>query len=111
MQPAAKHREGPSDWLKLRPAAAALTSLRRCSPGHARAPPPLPAHACVHVQASNKEVLGAYAKFYNLLLTAGYDTWQDYVLDQVRGPPRPYGAYAGLGLGGTGMHGLGHGCT
>lgn len=34
-------------------------------------------------QASNKEVLGAYAKFYNLLLTAGYDTWQDYVLDQI----------------------------
>ncbi|GLC51367.1 hypothetical protein PLESTB_000494700 [Pleodorina starrii] len=34
-------------------------------------------------QASNKEVLAAYGRFYNLLLTAGYDSWQDYVLDQI----------------------------
>lgn len=35
-------------------------------------------------QASNKEVLAAYAKFYSLLLTSGYDSWQDYLLDQAR---------------------------
>ncbi len=34
-------------------------------------------------QASNKEVLSAYSRFYSLLLTSGYDSWQDYVLDQV----------------------------
>lgn len=27
--------------------------------------------------------MGAYTKFYQLLLTSGYDSWQDYVLDQL----------------------------
>jgi hypothetical protein len=35
-------------------------------------------------QAANKDIIAAYGKFYNLLLTAGYDDWQSYVLDQVR---------------------------
>jgi hypothetical protein len=34
-------------------------------------------------QASNKEIVGAYTRLYQLLLVAGYDNWQDYVLDQV----------------------------
>lgn len=34
-------------------------------------------------QAANKDIIAAYGKFYNLLLTAGYDNWQSYVLDQV----------------------------
>ncbi|KXZ56697.1 hypothetical protein GPECTOR_1g628 [Gonium pectorale] len=34
-------------------------------------------------QASSKEILAAYSRFYSLLLTAGYDSWQDYVLDQI----------------------------
>ncbi|GIL72705.1 hypothetical protein Vretimale_4412 [Volvox reticuliferus] len=34
-------------------------------------------------QASNKEILSAYARFYNLLLASGHDSWQDYILDQV----------------------------
>lgn len=34
-------------------------------------------------QATGKEVLSAYGRFYGLLLTAGYDNFQDYILDQV----------------------------
>mmetsp|Transcript_4838 Transcript_4838/g.10389 ORF Transcript_4838/g.10389 Transcript_4838/m.10389 type:complete len:497 (+) Transcript_4838:49-1539(+) len=34
-------------------------------------------------QAANKDVLAAFGKFYNLLLTAGYDSWEDYLLDQI----------------------------
>jgi hypothetical protein len=34
-------------------------------------------------QAANKDIIAAYGKFYNLLLTAGYDNWHSYVLDQV----------------------------
>ncbi|KAG2443031.1 hypothetical protein HYH02_009446 [Chlamydomonas schloesseri] len=34
-------------------------------------------------QATGKEVLSAYSRFYSLLLTAGYDTFQDYILDQI----------------------------
>ncbi|KAG2499306.1 hypothetical protein HYH03_002884 [Edaphochlamys debaryana] len=34
-------------------------------------------------QAAGKEVLAAYGRFYSLLLTAGYDSWQDYLLDQI----------------------------
>jgi hypothetical protein len=34
-------------------------------------------------QAKNSEIVGAYAKLYQLLMTAGHDTWQDYMLDQV----------------------------
>lgn len=30
-------------------------------------------------------MLSAYSRFYSLLLTSGYDSWQDYVLDQVEG--------------------------
>lgn len=29
--------------------------------------------------------MGAYARLYQLLMAAGHDTWQDYVLDQVGG--------------------------
>lgn len=47
----------------------------RCCPG-------LPGPARLP-QASNKEVLAAYARFYTLLLAAGCDSWHDYVLDQV----------------------------
>lgn len=35
-------------------------------------------------QAANKDIIAAYGRFYNLLITAGYESWQDYVLDQVR---------------------------
>lgn len=35
------------------------------------------------MQASNKDVLAAYSKFYGTLLAAGYDSWQDYLLDQL----------------------------
>lgn len=34
-------------------------------------------------QAKNSEIVGAYAKLYQLLMAAGHDTWQDYLLDQV----------------------------
>jgi hypothetical protein len=34
-------------------------------------------------QASNKDIIGAYTKFYSLLLLSGYECWRDYVLDQV----------------------------
>eukprot|EP00879_Flechtneria_rotunda_P022214 GHRR01023438.1.p1 GENE.GHRR01023438.1~~GHRR01023438.1.p1 ORF type:complete len:493 (+),score=139.30 GHRR01023438.1:778-2256(+) len=34
-------------------------------------------------QASNKDIVAAYGKFYQLLLLSGYDDWQDYVLDQI----------------------------
>lgn len=34
-------------------------------------------------QATNKEIVAAYGKFYSVLLAAGYESWQDYVLDQV----------------------------
>jgi hypothetical protein len=35
-------------------------------------------------QASNKEVVAAYTKFYSLLLQSGFSSWEDYLLDQVR---------------------------
>ncbi|MEW5310001.1 MAG: hypothetical protein WDW38_001837 [Sanguina aurantia] len=34
-------------------------------------------------QGSNKEVFAAYSKFYGLLLSAGYDSWEDYLLEQL----------------------------
>jgi hypothetical protein len=34
-------------------------------------------------QASNKDVIAAFTKFWGLLLSAGYDSWQEYLLDQV----------------------------
>eukprot|EP00878_Enallax_costatus_P017062 GHUV01017914.1.p1 GENE.GHUV01017914.1~~GHUV01017914.1.p1 ORF type:complete len:556 (+),score=170.71 GHUV01017914.1:1048-2715(+) len=34
-------------------------------------------------QASNKDILTAYGKFYNLLMLSGYDDFQDYILDQI----------------------------
>ncbi|KAF5830680.1 hypothetical protein DUNSADRAFT_14195 [Dunaliella salina] len=34
-------------------------------------------------QATNKDIIAAYSKFYGLLLQAGYDSWTDYVLDQL----------------------------
>jgi len=34
-------------------------------------------------QATNKDIIAAYSKFYGLLLQAGYDSWMDYVLDQM----------------------------
>ncbi|GBF92461.1 hypothetical protein Rsub_04565 [Raphidocelis subcapitata] len=34
-------------------------------------------------QAKASEVVGASAKLYQLLMAAGHDSWQDYVLDQV----------------------------
>jgi hypothetical protein len=34
-------------------------------------------------QASNKDIIGAYAKFYNLLLLSGYECFSDYVVDQI----------------------------
>lgn len=34
-------------------------------------------------QASNKDIVAAYTRLYQLLVTAGYESWQDYVLDQV----------------------------
>eukprot|EP00967_Tisochrysis_lutea_P143242 scaffold265756_cov19-Tisochrysis_lutea.AAC.1 len=43
--------------------------------------------------ATNKDIIAAYSKFYGLLLQAGYDSWMDYVLDQmlpVKGEPGPW---------------------
>jgi hypothetical protein len=37
----------------------------------------------VSLQASNKDIVAAYTRLYQLLVTAGYESWQDYVLDQV----------------------------
>jgi uncharacterized YccA/Bax inhibitor family protein len=34
-------------------------------------------------QASNKDIVAAYAKFYNLLLLSGYECFSDYVVDQI----------------------------
>ncbi|KAI8474492.1 MAG: hypothetical protein J3K34DRAFT_518218 [Monoraphidium minutum] len=34
-------------------------------------------------QAKNSEIVGAYSKLYQLLMAAGHETWQDYVLDQI----------------------------
>ncbi|GFR41274.1 hypothetical protein Agub_g1949, partial [Astrephomene gubernaculifera] len=34
-------------------------------------------------QASSKEVLTAYGRLFSLLLAAGYDSWADYLLDQI----------------------------
>ncbi|KAF6251040.1 hypothetical protein COO60DRAFT_1275392 [Scenedesmus sp. NREL 46B-D3] len=34
-------------------------------------------------QASNKDIVGAYAKFYNLLLLSGYECFSEYVVDQI----------------------------
>ncbi len=34
-------------------------------------------------QASNKELVGAYTRLYQLLLASGYSSWEDYVLDQL----------------------------
>ena len=34
-------------------------------------------------QATNKDIIAAYSKFYGLLLQAGYNSWSDYVLDQL----------------------------
>jgi hypothetical protein len=36
-------------------------------------------------QASNKDILAAYGKLYNLIMQAGYSSWQEYLIDQVRG--------------------------
>jgi hypothetical protein len=38
---------------------------------------------CCCPQASNKDVIAAFSKFWGLLLSAGYDSWQEYLLDQV----------------------------
>jgi len=38
--------------------------------------------ACGKYQASNKDIMTAYSKFYGLLLQAGYESWPDYLLDQ-----------------------------
>jgi hypothetical protein len=35
------------------------------------------------LQASNKDIIAAYAKFYQLLILSGYDCWSDYLLDQI----------------------------
>lgn len=35
-------------------------------------------------QATNKDVLAAYGKLYNLLLQAGHNSWEEYLIDQVR---------------------------
>ena len=34
-------------------------------------------------QAKNSEIVGAYSRFFQLLMAAGHDSWQDYVLDQI----------------------------
>ncbi|KAG1659329.1 hypothetical protein FOA52_010377 [Chlamydomonas sp. UWO 241] len=34
-------------------------------------------------QASNKDVLAAYAKLYNLLQQAGMDSWEEYLMEQI----------------------------
>ncbi|KAJ9510215.1 hypothetical protein QJQ45_015694 [Haematococcus lacustris] len=34
-------------------------------------------------QAPSKDVIGSFTKFYSMLVTAGYESWQDYLLDQV----------------------------
>lgn len=34
-------------------------------------------------QGSNKDIVAAYGKFYNLLMLSGYDDFQDYILDQI----------------------------
>ncbi|GAX82202.1 hypothetical protein CEUSTIGMA_g9630.t1 [Chlamydomonas eustigma] len=34
-------------------------------------------------QASNKEVVSAYTKFYSLLLQSGFNSWEEYLLDQI----------------------------
>ena len=34
-------------------------------------------------QAANKEVLAAYSKFYNLMLQAGFNSWEEYLMDQI----------------------------
>ncbi|WIA40947.1 hypothetical protein OEZ86_004601 [Tetradesmus obliquus] len=34
-------------------------------------------------QASNKDIIAAYAKFYGLLLLSGYECFSDYVVDQI----------------------------
>lgn len=34
-------------------------------------------------QASNKDIIASYSRFFQALLATGYDTWQDYVLDQI----------------------------
>lgn len=39
--------------------------------------------ACNKYQASNKDVAAAYGKFFQILVTAGYQDWQSYVLDQI----------------------------
>lgn len=45
----------------------------------------------IKYQALNRDILAAYGKFYNLLLTSGYESWQDYVLDQIFfGRDNPY---------------------
>lgn len=33
-------------------------------------------------QAPNKDVLAAYGKFFSLLLQAGSESWEEYLLDQ-----------------------------
>lgn len=38
---------------------------------------------CQKFQASNKDILAAYGKFYNLLMLSGYEDFQDYILDQI----------------------------
>jgi hypothetical protein len=35
------------------------------------------------LQASNKDIIASYTKFYQLLMLSGYDDWRDYVLDQI----------------------------
>lgn len=45
-------------------------------------PPPRPTHPH-HPQASNKDIIASYTKFYQLLMLSGYDDWRDYVLDQI----------------------------
>jgi hypothetical protein len=54
-------------------------------------------------QAKASEVVGAYAKLYQLLMAAGHDSWQDYLLDQVPGT-RGQGPTQGTFLGDLPAH-------
>lgn len=49
-------------------------------------------------QASNKDIIASYTKFYSLLMMSGYDDWRDYLLDQVLlGRDNPFARAAAQG--------------
>jgi hypothetical protein len=43
----------------------------------------VPRTHAARAQASNKDIVAAYTKFYGLLLLSGYGCWREYVLDQL----------------------------